>query len=98
MSNQSTNEQRTQKRYDRQFEWLVSHWENGFIRILENGELEMVSAQIGRGEVLIGSIEASSARMFELEGNVLHYVMEMHTTKVERLTPHLKIALQRIKQ
>lgn len=50
-------EQRTQKRYDGQTEWLVSHWESGFIRILEHGELELISAQIGRSEVLIGSIE-----------------------------------------
>lgn len=28
-------EQHTQKRYDGQSEWLVSHWENGFIRLLE---------------------------------------------------------------
>lgn len=50
-------EQRAQKRYDGQTEWLVSHWENGFIRILESGELELTSAQIGRVEVLIGTLE-----------------------------------------
>jgi hypothetical protein len=51
-------EQRTQKRLDGQTEWLVSHWENGFIRLLENGELELVNAQSGgRGEVLVGAIE-----------------------------------------
>src|SRR5262245_36594762 len=50
-------EQRTQKRYDGGTEWLESHWENGFIRVRENGELEMTSAQIGRTEVLIGIIE-----------------------------------------
>jgi hypothetical protein len=50
-------EQRAQKHYDGQTEWLESHWENGFIRILESGELEMTSAQIGRTEVLIGKIE-----------------------------------------
>lgn len=53
-------EQRTQKRYDGQTEWLESHWENGFIRILENGELELTSAQIGRTEVLIGNIESTN--------------------------------------
>jgi len=31
-------EQRTQKRYDGTTEWLESHWENGFIRMLESGE------------------------------------------------------------
>ena len=50
-------EQHTRKRYEGQTEWLISHWENGFIRILESGELEMTNAQIGRTEVLIGSIE-----------------------------------------
>lgn len=51
-------EQRTQKRYDGQTEWLESHWENGFLRILESDELELTSAQIGRTEVLVGKIEA----------------------------------------
>jgi len=50
-------EQRTQKRYDGQTEWLESHWEFGFVRILESGDLEMTSAQIGRVEVLTGKIE-----------------------------------------
>lgn len=112
-------EQRAQKRYDGQTEWLESHWESGFIRILESGELELTSAQIGRAEVLIGTIEVldtlfrihfvsktimndprmiSSARTFELEGDTLRYEMEMHTTKVDQSTPHLKIVLQRIKK
>jgi hypothetical protein len=47
-------QQRTQKLYDGQTDWLESHWESGFIRILESGELELTSAQIGRTEVLIG--------------------------------------------
>src|SRR5688500_12664047 len=51
-------EQRAQKRYDGQNEWLESHWENGFIRILESGKLELTSAQIGRTEVLTGSVES----------------------------------------
>ena len=51
-------EQRAQKRFDGQTEWLESHWENGFIRSLDNGELELVNAQTGgRSEVLIGTIE-----------------------------------------
>lgn len=51
-------EQRTQKRYDGKAEYLVSHWENGFIRLLESGELELVNAQSGgRGEVLVGAVE-----------------------------------------
>ena len=111
-------EQRTQKRYDGQTEWPESHWESGFIRILESGELELTAAQIGRTEVLIGTIEKldtltrihfvsksitndprmiSSARTFELEGDTLRYEMEMHTTRVEQSTPHVKISLQRVK-
>jgi hypothetical protein len=111
-------EQRAQKLYDGQSEWLQSHWENGFIRILESGELELTSAQIGRTEVLIGSIESvgtlfrihfvsktivndprmiSSSRRFELDGDTLHYEMEMRTTAVDQSTKHLKVALQRIK-
>ena len=51
-------EQRAQKRYDGQTEWLESHWENGFIRILDNGELELTSAQIGRVEALAGKVDS----------------------------------------
>ena len=112
-------EQRTQKLYNDQTEWLESHWESDFIRILENGELELTSAQIGRTEVLTGSIKTygnriqihfvsksitndprmiSSARTFELEGDTLHYEMEMHTTKVAQSTSHLTITLQRAMQ
>jgi len=39
----------------------------------------------------------SSTRNFELVGDTLRYDMAMHTTKVEQLTPHLKITLQRVK-
>jgi hypothetical protein len=54
-------EQRTQKRYDGQSEWLVSHWENGFIRDLENGELELINTQMERSEVLTGTVESSGS-------------------------------------
>jgi hypothetical protein len=115
--NSLTYEQKTQKLYDGQTEYMPSHAETGLIRILENGELELVSAQTGRHEVLTGSIESvdaifrihfvsksitndprmiSSTRTFELDGDTLRYEMGMHTTKVEGLTPHLKIALQRV--
>ena len=54
-------EQRTRKCYDGQTDWLVSHWENGFIRMLESGELELVNAQSGgRTEILIGIAEPIS--------------------------------------
>jgi len=61
-------EQRAKKLYDGQTEWLESHWENGFIRILESGELEVTSAQLGRVEVLTGKVE--------IEGNIIqiHFV------------------------
>jgi hypothetical protein len=112
-------EQRAQKRYDGGTEYLESHWENGFISILENDDLQLVNIQIGgRSEILVGTIESldaifrvhfvsktltndprmvSSARTFELEGDILRYEMEMQTTKVDQSTPHLKIILQRIK-
>ncbi|HLO30820.1 MAG TPA: FABP family protein [Anaerolineales bacterium] len=112
-------EQRTQKLYDGQTEYLQSHWESGFISILENEDLQLVNIQIGgRNEILAGTVESlgslfrihflskslnndprmvSSARTFELEGDTLRYEMEMQTTKVNQSTPHLKIALQRIK-
>ncbi len=112
-------EQRTQKLYDGGTEYLQSHWENGFLSMLENDDLQLVNIQIGgRNEVLVGNIESlnamfrihfvsktlnndprmiSSARTFELEGDTLRYEMEMHTTKVNESTPHVKIALQRIR-
>jgi hypothetical protein len=112
-------EQRTQNHYDGGTEYLQSHWESGFISILENNEMQLVNIQIGgRSEILVGSVESldamfrihfvsktlsndprmiSSARTFELEGDILRYEMEMQTTKVNQSTPHLKIILQRIK-
>ena len=112
-------EQRAQRRYDGGTEYLPSHWENGFINILEDNSLQLVNIQLGgRSEILVGAVESmngmfrvhfvsktlnndprmvSSARTFELRGDTLRYDMAMHTTKVERLTPHLKITLQRVK-
>ena len=50
--------QRTEKRMDGQSGFVTSHWENGFLRVLESGDLELVNAQSGgRSEVLIGHIE-----------------------------------------
>jgi len=111
-------EQRTEKRYVGQTEWFASHWQNGFIRVFENGELDLMNVQIGRTEVMTGSVEllgamfrihfvskeitgdprmVSSARTFELEGNMLRYEMEMQTTAVAQMVQHLKIALKRVK-
>jgi hypothetical protein len=112
-------EQRAQKRYEGQTEWLESHWENGFISILENGDLQLANIQVGgRNEILVGTFEfldnkyrirfvskalnndprmVSSTRIFDLEGDTLRYEMEMQTTKVDRLTQHLKSILQHIR-
>lgn len=49
-------EQRTRKRFDGQTDDLVSHWENGFIRVLDNDVLELVNAQSGgRCEIMTGT-------------------------------------------
>jgi len=59
-------EQRAQKRYDEGTEYLDSHWENGFISILENDDLQLVNIQIGgRSEILVGTIESLEA-MFRI--------------------------------
>lgn len=51
-------DQRTEKRMQGSEKFVTSHWENGFISILTNGDLELVNAQSGsRGEVLSGHIE-----------------------------------------
>lgn len=114
-------DQRTEKRMDRTDEYIPSHWENGFISVLENGDLELVNAQSGgRGEVLTGHhIEVvgpiirlyfvsktlmndermvSTARRFELDGDQLHYEMEMSTSKIDKLTQHLAITLERVRK
>ena len=58
--------QRTQKLYDGGTEYLPSHWENGFISILENDGLRLVNIQVGgRNEVLEGTIESLEA-MFRM--------------------------------
>jgi len=112
-------DQRTEKRMEGSEEFVTSHWERGFISILESGDLELVNAQSGgRGEVLTGRIETissivrlnfvsktlmndprmvSTARAFELEGDQLRYDMEMSTTRVDELTQHLAITLERVR-
>ena len=51
-------EQRTEKRQLEQTTFLTSHWESGFIRVLETDELELINSQSGgRCEVLIGTTE-----------------------------------------
>jgi|SRR5215208_7313830 len=51
-------EQHAQKRYDGQNEWLQSHWESGFISILDTSDLQLVNIQLGgRNEIMMGTSE-----------------------------------------
>jgi hypothetical protein len=51
-------EQRTRRRRAGQTEYVASHWESGFIRLLPDGQVELNNAQSGgRLEVLTGSLE-----------------------------------------
>jgi hypothetical protein len=51
-------EQQTEKQLAGQTTFLPSHWESGFLRLLESSELELIDLQSGgRSEVLRGSIE-----------------------------------------
>ena len=51
-------EQYAQKRYDGQNEWLQSHWESGFISLLDEADLQLVNIQLGgRNEIMIGASE-----------------------------------------
>ena len=74
-------EQRTQKLYDGQTEYLQSHWENGFLSILENGDLQLVNIQIGgRNEVLLGTVES-------LDGMLrIHFVSKTLNNDVRMLS------------
>ncbi len=109
--------QKTDKQYaDQAVE--TSHWESGFIRLLEDNSLELINVQSGgRGEVLTGhyaQIESGlqltfrsqsqindarmidTTRIFTLSGNMLTYQMQMHTTAVNGLLPHLDAKLFRV--
>lgn len=51
-------EQRAKRRSAGQTEYIPSHWESGFLRLLPTGEVELVNAQAsGRLERLTGSFE-----------------------------------------
>ena len=51
-------ETKSQRRRAGQAEFVPSHWESGFIRILPSGQVELVNTQSsGRLERLVGSIE-----------------------------------------
>ncbi len=51
-------EEKTRRRNAGQTEYIPSHWESGFLRLLPNGEVELVNTQAsGRLERLTGSLE-----------------------------------------
>ena len=51
-------EQKTKRRRAGQAEYIPSHWESGFIRVLPDGQVELTCAQNGgRLEMLRGSLE-----------------------------------------
>ena len=53
-------EEQTQRRNSGQVDYIPSHWESGFIRLLPNGEVELINTQgSGRLERLAGSLEAT---------------------------------------
>lgn len=109
-------EQRTWKKLNTG-EWVPSHWESGFWRVLPPSDIEILDAQAGgrveisRGRLmpvhegfrvhLESTLVANDARMrktareFALRGNTLLYTMEMSTTAVSGLTPHIRAELTR---
>jgi len=81
-------DQRTEKRMDGTNEYLTSHWERGFIGILENGDLELVNAQSGgRGEVLTGRIEVldSVVRLYFVSKALMNDPRMVSTTRAFEL-------------
>ena len=57
-------EQKTKRRRNGESDYVPSHWESGFIRLLPDGKIELTCAQNGgRLEKLTGSIEATETGM-----------------------------------
>lgn len=55
-------EQKTKRRNSEQADYVPSHWESGFIRLLPDGQVQLTSAQSGgRLEVLTGPLEQTDA-------------------------------------
>lgn len=51
-------EQKAKRRNAGQIDYIPSHWESGFIRLLPDGQVELINAQAsGRLERLTGSLE-----------------------------------------
>ncbi len=63
-------EQKTQRRNSAQADYVPSHWESGFIRLLPDGQVELVNVQGGgRLERLIGSFEQTVTGLILNLGN-----------------------------
>jgi len=63
-------EQKTQRRNSAQADYIPSHWESGFIRLLPDGQVELVNVQGGgRLERLTGSLEQTAAGLILRLGN-----------------------------
>jgi THAP4-like, heme-binding beta-barrel domain len=53
-------EERTKRRSAGQADYIPSHWESGFLRLLPDGEVELINTQgSGRLERLTGSLEGT---------------------------------------
>lgn len=54
-------EEKTQRRKAGETDYVPSHWESGFVRVLPTGEAELVNVQAGgRMERLAGSLEGTA--------------------------------------
>jgi len=63
-------EQRTQRRNSAQADYIPSHWESGFIRLLPDGQVELINSQgSGRLERLVGSLEQTETGLILRLGN-----------------------------
>jgi THAP4-like, heme-binding beta-barrel domain len=57
-------EEKTQRRKPGQTDYVPSHWESGFIRLLPDGQVELINTQNGgRLEKLTGSLEQTTSGM-----------------------------------
>ena len=83
-------DQRTDQRVPMTDQYETSHWESGFIRVLETGQLEMTNAQSGgRSEVLIGDVTMID-NAYQLQLASTHQTNDgrmIHTTRQFSVTP-----------
>lgn len=77
-------EQKTRRRNIGQADYVSSHWETGFLRLLENDRIEIANVQIGgRVEILIGSIETASEG-YVLRLNSTHFANDSRMQEASR--------------